>query len=100
MGPSIRACTGHWVIVQTSPELRGRAPLRSSYAAGNEGRGRTYRLPWELDVHGLQRRKAVERHRGVGRSVGAGALDQHLVADLEAHGQLVRVALVQHVGRV
>src|SRR3954453_16691664 len=53
-----------------------------------------------LDVHRLQRREAVEAHRRIGRRVGAGALDQHLVADLEAYWELVRLPPVQHTGRV
>src|SRR5262245_60480747 len=52
------------------------------------------------DVVGLQRREAVERHRGVGRGVGAGTLDQHLVADLEADRQGIGLSFVHDVGRV
>src|SRR5450759_1313808 len=65
-----------------------------------EGEAGARRLPSMSDVVGLQRREAVEGHRRVGRRVGAGALDQHLVADLQAHRQRVRLLLVQHVGRV
>src|SRR5579864_9779741 len=53
-----------------------------------------------LDVERLQRRKAVEGHGRVGRRIGAGAFDQHLVADLEAYRQRIRHLLVQHVGRI
>src|ERR1700722_9965067 len=54
----------------------------------------------DLDVIGLQRREAVERHRRVGRGVGPSALDQHFVADLETDRQLVRLLLIAHVHRV
>src|SRR6266581_3916457 len=56
--------------------------------------------PFPLDVIGLQRRKAVERHRGVGGGIGAGALDQQLVADLEADWQSVGFSFVHDVGRI
>src|SRR6266702_6642990 len=52
------------------------------------------------DVVGPQRREAVERHRRVGRRIRPGALDQHLVADLERHRQRVRDLLVHHVGGI
>ena len=48
----------------------------------------------------LQRREAVEGHRRVGRRVGAGALDQQLVTDLEGDRQQVWLLLVQDVRRV
>src|SRR5215510_7385338 len=52
------------------------------------------------DVIGLQRREAVERHRRVGRRVSAGALNQHLVTDLQADREHVGLLLVQDVGGV
>src|SRR4051794_16801080 len=48
----------------------------------------------------LQRRDAVEGDGGVGRGVGAGALDQQLVSDLERDRQRIRRLLVQHVHRI
>src|SRR5438046_9498474 len=56
--------------------------------------------PFPLDVVGLQRRKAVERHRGAGGGIGAGALDQQLVADLEADRYSVGFSVVHDVGRI
>src|ERR1700723_2002307 len=53
-----------------------------------------------LDVVGPQRREAVERHRRVSRRIGAGALDQQLVADLEGHRKRGRQLLVHHVGGI
>src|SRR5260370_8604844 len=49
---------------------------------------------------GAQRRETVEGHRRVSRGIRAGALDQHLVADLERHRQRVRYLLVHHVGGI
>ena len=50
------------------------------------------------DAVGPQRREAVEGDRRVGRRVGAGALDQHLVADRQRDRQVVGRLLVEHVG--
>src|SRR5262245_41478944 len=52
------------------------------------------------DVIGLQWRKSIEGHGRVGRRVGAGALDQDLVADLKTDRQHVWLLLVEHVDRV
>src|SRR5580658_3684599 len=56
--------------------------------------------PPSSDVKGAQRSEAVEGYRCVGRGVGPGAFDQHLVADLEADRQIIGALLVQHVGGV
>ena len=71
----------------------------SSQCAGKGRQGEPASRDCSDDV-GLQRREAVEGDRRVGRRIGAGALDQHLVADLQADRQLIRLLLVQHVGRV
>jgi hypothetical protein len=59
---------------------------RSSRPRSRSGRNRRIADEQHSDVEGLQRREAVEGDRGVGRRVGAGALDQHLVADLQLTG--------------
>src|SRR5215475_6630180 len=58
------------------------------------------RLPAMSDVVGLQRREAVEGHRGIGCRVRAGPFDQELVPDLQTERQHIRVLLVHHVGGV
>src|SRR6266852_6003221 len=95
IGPSKRAWSGQLSVVGvfiSSTPTKGRA-------ARGARRSRLPDVPGS-DVIGLQRRKAVEGDRGIGRGIGAGALDQHLVADLEAHRQVVRLPLVHHVDRV
>src|SRR5271165_1955991 len=52
------------------------------------------------DVIRLQRREAVEGDGRVSRRIRARSLDQHLVADLQADRQVVRLLLVHHVNRV
>src|SRR5882757_8231800 len=73
----------------------GEARSRTLPASG-EGRG----VALLSDVNGLQRREAVEGDGGVGRRIRPGAHDQHLVADLQADREVVRLLLVEHVGRV
>src|SRR3546814_19993929 len=69
------------------------APRRRSSAS-------TSSPPAPLDDGGLQRREAVEADRGVGGGVGAGALDQQLVADLQRQRQQIGCLLVEHeIGR-
>src|SRR6516165_1550949 len=52
------------------------------------------------DMDRLKRREAVEGDGGIGRRVSTGALDEHLVADLEAYRQQIRLLLVENVRRV
>src|SRR5712691_7438051 len=95
IGPSKRACSG-----RLSPTAVT-AFMSVTPNANDDGIApRAPRRDRPSDVVGLQRWKAVEGDRRIGRGVGAGAFDQHLVADLEAHRQVVRLLLVQHVDRI
>src|ERR1700747_2285528 len=59
---------------------------------GRRRRGSDHVLP--------QRWVAVEADRGIGRGIGAGRLDQDLVADRERHRQWVWRLFVEDVDRV
>src|SRR4249920_3215717 len=87
------------IILRRAP-APARSDARSKGGAVREWEGPAQPAPAMSDVIGLQRREAVERHRGVGCRIGAGPLDQHLVTDLKADREHVGLLLVQHVGRV